>query len=263
MKGYIHSVETFGTVDGPGIRYVLFMQGCPLRCLYCHNPDTWEFNKENGFSVDEILIDYEKYKPFLKNGGITVSGGEALLQIDFVIELFKKSKEKGIHTCIDTSGIPFNKSENYILKINELLKYTDLVLLDIKHIDDKEHIKLTGRSNREVLEFARYLSNKNIPVWIRHVIVPNITYNSDYLLKLGEFLGELNNIRSIDVLPYHDLGTSKYKNLGLEYPLEGTKTLNENHAKKAYDIIIYGMKEKKLKLQINKNYNSKDNKSAS
>ncbi len=247
MKGYIHSIETFGTVDGPGIRYVLFMQGCPLRCLYCHNPDTWIFNKNNEITVEEVLNDYEKYRPFLKGGGITVSGGEALLQLDFLIELFEKGREKNIHMCLDTSGIPFKSDVEYINKIDRLLKNVDLILLDIKHIDDDEHKKLTGRSNGEVLDFARYLSDKNIPTWIRHVIVPSITYNTDYLFRLGSFLGELNNIKAIDVLPYHDLGKIKYKNLGIDYSLEDTKPMTEKHAQKAYDIILYGMRQSKLK----------------
>lgn len=253
MEGYIHSIETFGTVDGPGIRYVLFMQGCPLRCLYCHNPDTWKIRRENGMTAHEVLADYDKYMPFLKDGGITVSGGEALLQIDFLIELFRKAKEKGIHTCLDTSGVPFNRSEKYLEKLDALLDSTDLVLLDIKHIDDDEHKILTGRSNIEVLDFARYLSEKEIPVWIRHVIVPDITYKSEYLLALGEFLAELNNIEAIDVLPYHDMGKVKYKSLGIPYPLEDTKPLTAEHGKRAYDTILYGMRRKKKELEIEKN----------
>lgn len=249
MKGYIHSIETFGTVDGPGIRYVIFMQGCPMRCLYCHNPDSWKFHKENGKTVDEILEDYNKYKPFLHKGGLTVSGGEALLQIDFLIKLFEKAKEENIHICLDTSGVPFNRSEKYLNKIDLLLKNVDLVLLDIKHIDDEEHKKLTGRSNKEVLDFANYLSEKNIPVWIRHVIVPNITYKTEYLLKLGEFLAELNNVKAIDMLPYHTMGVSKYKNLGIPYPLEGTEALTKEHARKAYDIVIYSIKKKRAELK--------------
>lgn len=246
MKGYIHSVETFGTVDGPGIRYVVFMQGCPLRCLYCHNPDTWKVSKKNEITVAEILEDYEKYRPFLKNGGLTVSGGEALLQIDFLIELFEKAKAKNIHTCLDTSGIPFSRNKKYLEKIDRVLENTDLVLLDIKHIDDEEHKKLTGRSNKEVLDFAEYLSEKNIPVSVRHVIVPGITYIAKYLIKLGNFLGGLNNIESVDILPYHDMGKIKYKNLGIPYPLENTKPLTDIEKKKAYDIVIYGIKKREI-----------------
>ena len=177
--GNIHSIESCGTVDGPGIRFVVFFQGCPMRCMYCHNPDTWDFNVNQKMSVDEILTKYDGVKEFLKNGGLTATGGEPLCQIDFLIELFKKAKEKNIHTALDTSGITFKK-EN-ISKFDELMKYTDLVMLDIKHIDPVQHQKLTGQSIAPVVEFAKYLSNKKIPVWIRHVVVPNITYNKTYL----------------------------------------------------------------------------------
>ena len=176
LIGNIHSIETFGTVDGPGIRFVVFMQGCPMRCMYCHNPDTWSANINQQMNIDEILSKYDSVKEFLKNGGLTVSGGEALLQIDFITQLFKKAKEKNIHTALDTSGILFDNSNKY----DELINYTDLILLDIKHINDNEHKKLTGFSNNSVLNFARYLAEKNIPVWIRHVVVPDITYNEEY-----------------------------------------------------------------------------------
>jgi len=161
--GNIHSIESCGTVDGPGIRFVVFMQGCPLRCQYCHNPDSWSVEKNQQMTVDEILEKYDGVKEFVKSGGITVTGGEPLLQIDFVTELFSKAKEKNIHTALDTSGILFNPENTQ--KIDELLKYTDLVLLDIKHINNAEHIKLTGLPNENILKFAKYLSDKNIPVW--------------------------------------------------------------------------------------------------
>ena len=166
--GNIHSTETCGTVDGPGIRFVVFTQGCPMRCLYCHNPDSQEINKiSQKLTPKEILKEYEGVKEFCK-GGITVTGGEPLVQIDFVTELFKQAEEKGIHTALDTSGVLFSRENTS--KIDELLKYTSLVMLDIKHIDDDEHKKLTGHSNKNILDFARYLSEKNIPVWIRHVV---------------------------------------------------------------------------------------------
>jgi len=244
--GNIHSLESCGTVDGPGIRFVVFLQGCPMRCLYCHNPDTWDFNVNQKMKADEILEKYEKVKEFLKNGGLTVTGGEPLSQIDFVIELFKKAKEKNIHTALDTSGILFNK--NNTSKIDELLKYTDLVMLDIKHINPIEHNKLTGHSNIAILEFAKYLSNKKVPVWIRHVVVPNITYNKVHLTKLGEFLATLNNIKALDVLPYHDMGVVKYENLKKEYPLKGTPTLSKQQAMEARDVILDSMKKTKIAL---------------
>ncbi|MBQ1193165.1 MAG: pyruvate formate lyase-activating protein [Lachnospiraceae bacterium] len=245
MKGYIHSIETFGTVDGPGVRYVVFTQGCPMRCKYCHNPDTWEPNIGEKKDTDDIIRDYEKYKPFLTGGGITVTGGEPMLQIDFLTELFKKAKNKNIHTCLDTSGVMFNEeNEAFMKKVDELMKYTSLIMLDIKHIDDEEHKKLTGHSNKNILAFARYLNKKNIPVWIRHVTVPGITYNKEYLLRLGEFLAELDNMEALDVLPYHTMGVPKYESLGIEYPLKGVEPLDKEEALKAKNIILYGRLKK-------------------
>jgi pyruvate formate lyase activating enzyme len=240
LLGNIHSIESFGTVDGPGIRFVIFMQGCPMRCLYCHNPDTWSFEQNKIMAADEILGKYESVKEFLKNGGITVTGGEPLFQIDFVTELFKKSKEKEIHTAIDTSGILFDK--NNTGKFDELIKYTDLVLLDIKHIDEEKHKILTGHSNKNVLDFAKYLSEKNIPVWIRHVIVPSITDDEKYLLGLGGFLKTLKNIKALDVLPYHNMAVPKYENLGIEYKIKNVPPATKEQAIRARDIILNAYK---------------------
>lgn len=242
MIGYIHSIETFGTVDGPGVRYVVFLQGCPMRCKYCHNPDTWlpeNFSKTS--TVDDILEDYERYIPFLKNGGLTVTGGEPMMQLEFVTELFKKAKSKKIHTCIDTSGVTFNpSSEENIAKINELLKYTDLVMLDIKHIDPAEHIELTKQKNDNILEFARHLSKMNKDTWIRHVVVPGITLNDEYLYKLGNFIGTLSSVKALDVLPYHTMGEVKYDNLGIPYPLKGIEGATKEQAIHAREIIMKG-----------------------
>lgn len=242
ILGNIHSIETCGTVDGPGIRFVVFMQGCPMRCLYCHNPDTWEagINKQQ-MSADEILKKYDGVKEFCK-GGITVTGGEPLLQIEFITELFRKAHEKGIHTALDTSGILYNPDN---IKIDELLKYTDLVMLDIKHINNEEHKKLTGHSNKNILEFAQYLSYKNIPVWIRHVVVPGVNDKESYLVRLGEFLTKLHNIKALDVIPYHDMAIPKYEALGIEYPLKGIPPLSKESAIKARDIIIGTMKKER------------------
>jgi pyruvate formate lyase activating enzyme len=240
MKGYIHSFESFGTVDGPGVRFVVFFQGCPMRCLYCHNPDTWIFETDNLISVDEILAQYEGVKEFCK-GGITVTGGEPLVQIDFVTELFRKAQKKGIHTALDTSGVLFNIKDT--TKVDELLKYTSLVLLDIKHIDDDEHKKLTGFSNRNILDFAKYLSDKNVPTWIRHVVVPQINDKEVFLINLGEFLGGLKNVKALDVLPYHDMAVSKYENLGIDYSLKNLSPLSKEDAIKARDIIIKSIKK--------------------
>lgn len=241
ILGYVHSIESCGTVDGPGIRFVVFMQGCPMRCLYCHNPDSWGVGVNFGTQMSplDIISRYEGVKEFCK-GGITVTGGEPLLQIDFVTELFRLAKEKKIHTALDTSGITFVK-EN-IEKFDKLLEYTDLVLLDIKHIDDEEHKKLTGHSNKNILEFAKYLSDKRKPMWVRHVVVPEITFKQEYLFELGQFLKGLKNITALDVLPYHSMAISKYKNLGLEYPLESTPQLTKEQALQARNWIVEGYK---------------------
>ncbi len=241
IKGNIHSIETCGTVDGPGIRFVIFMQGCPLRCQYCHNPDTWQTDMNKLMSIDEIMQKYDGVKEFVQSGGITVTGGEPLLQIDFVTELFKVAKNHGIHTALDTSGITFNpeNTEN----INKLLKYTDLVLLDIKHINDEEHKKLTGASNKNILAFAQYLSEKQIPVWIRHVVVKDITLNEKYLKELGKFLATLNNIKALDILPYHNMAIPKYESLGINYPLKNTPPTSKEEAINARNIILQEYKK--------------------
>ena len=232
MIGKIHSFFAGGTVDGPGIRFVIFMKGCPLRCLYCHNPDTWTMDNAMEYTVDDVFCEAIKYKGYFKNGGgVTVSGGEPLMQIDFIISLFKKLKENNIHTALDTSGILFNKDD--IDKYNELIKYTDLVLLDIKHIDNNEHIKLTGKENTNVLEFAKYLSDNNINTWIRHVLVPGITLNDEYLIKLKSFIDTLSNVSKIEVLPYHTMGIVKYKNLNIPYRLEGVNPPTKDEVRHA------------------------------
>ncbi len=235
MIGKIHSFESFGTVDGPGIRYVIFFKGCPLRCKYCHNPDTWTMNGAKDYDADTIVTHALKYKSYFGDkGGITVTGGEPLVQIDFIIELFKKFKEKGIHTAIDTSGYMFNPNdEESVNKHKELLKYTDLFLLDIKHIENDEHLKLTAVSNDNVLAFARFLSDNNKPMWIRHVLVPDITSKDEYLIKLKEFIDTLKTVEKIEVLPYHTMGKVKYDNLGIQYPLEGVRTPSKEEVENA------------------------------
>lgn len=218
IKGKIHSFETFGTVDGPGTRFVIFLKGCPMRCKYCHNPDTWEQTNAKEYTTDEIIEEILKYQKYYKNGGVTVSGGEPLLQIDFVTELFQKLKQYNIHTAVDTSGFPFDK--NNVEKYKELLKYTNLFLLDIKHIDNLKHIELTSKSNKTILEFAKFLSDNNKETWIRHVVVPDITTQKEDLLKLKDFINNLSNISNIEILPYHTMGIHKYEELGIEYPLK-------------------------------------------
>ena len=250
MDGYIHSLESFGTVDGPGIRLVVFLQGCPLRCLYCHNPDTWEKGKAEKKSVDDILREYDKNRNFYKRGGITVTGGEPLLQLDFVTELFRKAKEQDIHTCLDTSGITFNKENEGIKEgFDELMKYTDLVMLDIKHIDPEKHKALTGSDNRNVLSFADYLSEKGIPLWVRHVVVKGYTDDKEDLKRLGRHLAHLKNLKALDVLPYHTMGKNKYKELGLSYPLEGLEALTMQEAVKAKSYIMEGFRDERPRIK--------------
>ena len=235
MQGYIHSVESFGTVDGPGVRFVVFMQGCPLRCLYCHNPDTWAIHGGTQMSASEVLRKMTRNLPFYETGGITVTGGEPLLQLDFVTELFTLAKEKGIHTCLDTSGITFDKSNTE--KFDLLMDVCDLVMLDIKHMDEQAHIHLTGASNNHVFDFMEYLRNKGKPVWVRHVIVPDITYNKEQLCALGAYLKSFDNVERVDVLPYHTMGVVKYQALGDEYPLKDVPALTKEDAQKALEII--------------------------
>lgn len=221
LKAAVHSVESFGSVDGPGIRFVVFLKGCKLRCLYCHNPDTWTLHSKDMRTADELLEQALRYKAYWgKKGGITVSGGEALLQMDFMIEFFRKAKALGINTALDTSAGPFSKKEPFFSKFQELMSYTDLVLLDIKHINSEKHKKITGQGNENILECARYLSQIGKPVWVRHVLVTSLTDDDNYLRELRDFLKTLKNIEKIEVLPYHSLGAYKWEQLGIPYALK-------------------------------------------
>lgn len=222
MEGRIHSFESFGTVDGPGIRFVVFMQGCPMRCLYCHNPDTWNLQGGKPYTPEQVASNALRYKSyFTGGGGVTVSGGEPLLQAEFVQELFTLLKKSGVHTALDTSGVLFDSKNPH--KFDDLLKVTDLVLLDIKHINLKEHEKLTRHSNANILEFAKYLSDIGKDMWLRHVLVPGITDNDDYLNQLASFIKTLKTVRRVEVLPYHTMGEHKYELLGMDYPLKGVQ----------------------------------------
>ncbi len=233
MKGRIHSVETLGTVDGPGLRFIVFTQGCPLRCLYCHNPDTWERNNGKETDTADLIKEIKRYLPYMKasGGGITVSGGEPLLQPEFVLDLFKKARELGITTALDTAGsiIPSN--------IDELLEYTDLVLLDIKHVDDEGHRAITGLSNQNNRKFAAILEEKGIPVWIRHVLLPGYTDDAETLRKLGKYVDTLSNVEKIEVLPYHKMGEYKWEALGITNKLKHVKPPTAEEAEKAYHLI--------------------------
>ena len=247
MHGFIHSTESFGTVDGPGVRFVIFLQGCPMRCKYCHNPDTWEMHAGERRSAESLIEEYEHNRAFYKNGGITVSGGEPLAQIDFLVELFRLAKEKEIHTCLDTSGATYRPGDSeYNRKLDALMELTDLVMLDIKHMDPVSHRELTGLDNEGILSFARYLAQKNVPLWIRHVTVPGITDDPDALTRLGQFIGTLDNVKALDVLPYHVMGVSKYKELGVPYPLEGVEPATKEQAAQARQIILSAYRRVRL-----------------
>lgn len=229
----VHSIESFGTVDGPGIRFVLFLQGCHLKCKYCHNRDTWDINNGNYASLDDIFNKIMRYKNYIKpNGGVTITGGEPLLQVKFLIELFSKLKEQKIHTCIDTSGMVSLTDD-----IKKLLSLTDLVLLDIKHIDDEKCKDLVGFSNKLELEFAKYLSDNGIPMWIRQVLVPGYTDDENDLIKLKNFLSTLKTVQKVEILPYHNLGKHKWTKLGFKYELNDVRQATNKDVKKAKEVL--------------------------
>lgn len=244
MIGHIHSTESFGAADGPGVRFIVFMQGCHMRCRYCHNPDTWKMDGGDEVTADEILKRALRFKPYWgKDGGITISGGEPLLQIDFVIELFKKAKELGINTCIDTAGKPFTKEEPFFSKFEELMKYTDLLLLDLKEINPARHKDLTGFDNSNIIEMAKYLSEINKPVWIRHVLVPEHSDFDEDLDALGDFIDTLSNVDRVEILPYHTLGKFKWENLGIPYTLESISPPSAERIENAKQRIHAGIRK--------------------
>lgn len=238
LKGKIHSTESFGAADGPGIRFIVFFKGCNMRCKYCHNPDTWYGGEFKEIDADELINTALRYKSYWgENGGITASGGEPLLQIDFLTEFFKKAKQKGIHTTLDTAGQPFNNSPQFLEKFDELMKYCDLVMLDIKEMNNTRHKELTGQSNENILQMAKYLSKIDKPMWIRYVLVPD---NSDFdedLTSLNGFLKTLDNVEKVEILPYHTLGVFKWENLGLEYKLKDVLPPSDEKIKNAKEIL--------------------------
>ena len=229
----VHSIESFGTVDGPGIRFVLFLQGCHLQCKYCHNRDTWDINGGEYKSLDDIFEKIMKYKNYIyPNGGVTVTGGEPLLQVKFLIELFEKLKKENIHTCVDTSGMVALTND-----IKKLLSLTDLVLLDIKHIDSQKAKELVGFNNEKELAFAKYLSDNAIHMWIRQVLIPGYTDDENDLLKLKDFIASLNTVDKVEIIPYHDMGRYKWEKLGLKYELDGVRIANDDDVKRAKKIL--------------------------
>lgn len=234
--GKIHSTESFGTVDGPGIRFVIFFQGCPMRCLYCHNPDTWKMDGGTEMTVEELLEQYEHNRTFYRKGGITATGGEPLMQLPFLTELFEKSKQQGIHTCLDTSGIVYREERKE--EFQKLFQVTDLVLLDLKHSDPLGHKKLTGQEQKPVLHFAKALEEAKIPMIIRHVVVPGITDQKEELEQTGRLIAPFRNLKGLEVLPYHTMGKAKYQALEIPYPLEGVESMSKEKAKEARETIL-------------------------
>jgi len=238
MKGYIHQLESFGCADGPGSRFIIFTTGCRLRCKYCHNPDTWDLTKGKQIETDELLKEALSCKAYWgKKGGITVSGGEPLVQINFLLELFQKAKALGINTCIDTAGEPFTKEGEWFEKFQKLMEVTDILLMDIKHINDQEHIELTGRPRDNIVEMFRYLDEINKPIWIRHVLVPGITDNETYLTQTRDFIRTLHNVQRVEILPYHGLAITKYKALGIDYVLKDTESPSMESVARAKEIL--------------------------
>lgn len=232
VTGRIHSFESFSTVDGPGVRYVIFLQGCPLRCKYCHNRDTRDVHLGELYDAESIVEKILNYKEYMgEDGGVTVSGGEPLLQIDFVIDLFKRLKAEGIHTAIDTSGFVD------VDKLKDLLDYTDLVILDLKEMDNDTHKDLIGVDNAKILKFAEHISDSGVPMWIRHVLVPTITDKEEHLLKLKEFVSTLKNVEKVEVLGYHTLGSEKWEMIGDKFMLEGIPEASADDVKKAEQIL--------------------------
>lgn len=238
VYGQVDSVESFGSVDGPGLRYIIFLKGCPLRCLYCHNPETWGGKEGEKRSSEEMLQVALRYRPYWKGGGgITVSGGEPLLQMDFVTDLFRRAKAQGVSTCIDTSGAVFSREPAKLQAMNKLLAVTDLLLLDIKHIDSAKHKELTGMGNEHILDFAKYLAEIKKPVWIRHVLVPGINDDEASLRKTGEFVASLGNVQRLEILPYHRMAMHKYEDLGIAYQIPDIPEPSKEAVAKAQQIL--------------------------
>jgi pyruvate formate lyase activating enzyme len=220
--GKVHSLETFGLVDGPGVRCVIFLQGCHMRCRYCHNPETWDTACGEEYTPQEIFQKVYRYRSYWKdNGGITISGGEPLLQMDFVTEVFALAKQKGVHTTLDTSGQPFCRTPEFLARFEKLMDVTDLVMLDIKEMDTEKHRELTGHGNENILAMAQWLCDHEKPMWLRHVLVPGLTDDETSLTALREKIDQWSNVEKVENLPYHTLGLYKWEKLGIPYSLEG------------------------------------------
>lgn len=235
MQGFIHSFETFGSVDGPGVRFVVFMQGCSMRCRYCHNPDSWKIRAGEPFDVSQVVERALRYRSYWgSEGGVTVSGGEALLQIDFVTELFEALKAEGVNTCLDTAGGPYRNNEQWLIKFDRLMKSTDLVMLDLKEMDSSAHKSLTGIGNEGILSCARRIDELGVKMWIRRVLVPGLTDREEELKALGNFVRSLKNVTRFEILPYHSLGMYKWEKLNIPYTLKDAQTPDDKEVERAY-----------------------------
>ena len=232
-SGYIHSIETMGLVDGPNIRTVIFMQGCPLRCMFCHNPDTWELKSNFMMTSKEVVDEVRKYRTYIEmGGGVTFSGGEPLLQSEFLLDMLKLCKKAGFHTCIDTSGTGYLKEY-----LDEILKYTDLVILDIKAIDSKNYEEITFRKIDMFNYFIERLKINNNKLWLRQVIMPGVNDNEEYILKLKEYIKQFNNVEKVELLPYHTLGLEKYKKLNIDYKLSSMGPMDKERCKELEELL--------------------------
>ena len=236
----IHSLESFGTVDGPGIRFVVFMQGCPMRCLYCHNPDTWDpapqaegGTKASGaglWSASQMLEEVLKYRSFIRTGGVTCSGGEPLMQAKFVEAFFRLCKAEGLHTCLDTSGVYFNE------QVKQTLEQCDLVMLDIKTLDDELHPRLTGHTRQRNQAFLDYLEQSGKTFWVRHVVVPGLNDDTAHLTALATHLKQYHHLECVEILPYHTMGEMKYERMGIPYPLKGVPAMTREQSQSIRDL---------------------------
>ena len=237
--GYIHSVETFGLVDGPGVRYIIFMQGCAMRCQYCHNPETWAFTQDTAKTPQEAFSAAYRYRNYWgKKGGITVSGGEPLRQMEFLTAFFELARSKGVHTALDTAGQPFRPDDPaYLAAFDRLMKSTSLVILDLKEIDPERHRQLTGKDNANILAMARHISDLGVPLWIRHVLVPGLTDDEEGLRRTADFIRSLKTVQRVEVLPYHTLGLFKWQKLNIPYPLPDAVPPTAEQVRRAEDLL--------------------------
>jgi len=245
LRSFIHSVESFGSVDGPGIRFILFTQGCRLRCQYCHNPDSWKMKDGKSMSTSEVMAHLLKYKEFFdtSGGGITVSGGEPLLQMPYLLELFKECKKHGIHTNIDTSGDVLLTTERRRQQLLDLLEYTDMVMLDIKLMDAEGHKRLAGKTNEHILELGRFISETGTPMWIRRVLVPGLTDDEQDLRATAEYISTLKSVEKVEVLPYHSMGAYKWEQMAYEYELKDVESPDEASVIRAEEILKTGLRK--------------------